>query len=360
MAIFEPGEKIAVPVIHTIQTDTGYGLEPGEEKVITIDVLNMGTADLTDGTLEFRPYNAEIDSHRSEIELLSSGSGTNVNGVFTIPASIKKATLQKFDVVITDAKGREWQESMVLPVRKGRTLEHPYEIADGRIFTYLSRASDTVTAKLGYGNGDGQINPGETFMILVKDGGIHRLTQLSTSSAYVDLTEPSTIESDSWVPFDHVGGSFKYSIPTLSSSVPEEEIIDLDVLYWIPDYPDHIEKSGRIQLRVNGKDKTAPKVERVTLRGDNILRVQIVDGGKINKVIAELTSVDDPGTVLKIELYDSGEEEDRVSDDHIFTRKIKAPYFGKYTIVLQMHDEYGNSSIRKLPETYVFFGQDLK
>ncbi len=360
VAIFELNEKIAVPVIHTMEPDTGFGLEPGEGKVITVEVLNMGTADLTDGTLEFRPYNAEIHSYRSKIEPISLGSGINVNGVFTIPTSIKHATVQKFDVVITDSKGREWQESKVLPVRKGRLIEPSFEIADGRIFTYLSRASDAITAKLGYGNGDGQINPGETFMILVEEGGIHRLTRLSSPSPYIDLSDPSAIESDSWVPFDHVGGSFKYSIPTLSSSVPEDEMVDLDVMYWIPDYPDHIEKSGRIKLRVSGNDKTAPKVERVTLGGDNIIRAQIVDGGKINKVMAELTSVDDPGTVLKIELYDSGEGEDRVEDDHVFTRKIKVPYFGKYTIVLYVEDEFRNSSIRKLPEHYVFFGQDLK
>lgn len=83
-----------------------------------------------------------------------------------------------------------------------------------------------------------------------------------------------------------MGGSFKYSIPTLSSSIPKEEMLDLDVMYWLPEYPDHLEKSGRIQLRVNGNDKTAPEVERVNLNGDNILRVRMVDGGKITKMMA--------------------------------------------------------------------------
>ncbi|MBY5959396.1 hypothetical protein KUV50_14695 [Membranicola marinus] len=348
------GEQSTWPVVFSVQANEDGFLKPGAKNKISLQLVNLGNKDMVRGRLSWQLLKDKTNLLQAQIQTLSPGVLENITGLLTMPRTLENGSVQKLNLVFTDEKGAQWSKSIVLPVRKNQTLTKPFEIADGRVFTYLENASDTVTARLGYGNGDGVLNPGETFKILVEEGGIHRLTQLTSTSPHVDLSDPVTRKSDSWAPFDHVGGSFKYIVPTLSSNASPGDHIDLGVLYWLPDYPDHLERRGQIRLRIQGTDTTEPKVARVTLKANNELRVRVLDGGRIEKVVVELTSVDDPDTKIKRELYDTGEDGDRVKGDFIFTKKINVPYFGSYTIELYLLDEFGNSSIRRLDKPHVF------
>ncbi|MCK4853991.1 MAG: hypothetical protein KAT31_07010, partial [Bacteroidales bacterium] len=194
--------------------------------------------------------------------------------------------------------------------------------------------------------------------ILTGDPNLYRRTFLYTSDPYVNPGGINTRVSDSWGSYDHVGGSAKYSVPIISSDCPENHSVEFFAEYWLPDYPDHIIKRGKITISVSGEDHTAPTVHWVQLTGDNTLQSRIYDGGKIQYAKAILRSTDDPmkddpGLLLEVELNDEGAAGDRVAGDHVFSIKIPEQKFGLYTLEIETADINGNIRVEKDPRTYV-------
>jgi hypothetical protein len=66
--------------------------------------------------------------------------------------------------------------------------------------------------RFGEGNGDGYAAPGESFAILIPDGGALRAAEVFTNDSCVDNTMR---ESDSWGDSDRSGASAKYSLPSI-------------------------------------------------------------------------------------------------------------------------------------------------
>ena len=129
--------------------------------------------------------------------------------------------------------------------------------------------------------------------------------------------------------------------------------MDFFAEYWLPDYPDHIIKRGKITISVSGEDHTAPILGRVQVTGDNTLQARIYDGGKIRYAKAVLRLEDDPGQYLAVDLNDNGLAGDRAAGDHIFSAQIPEQPFGLYTVEIETADEYGNTGIEKDPRVFV-------
>ncbi len=164
--------------------------------------------------------------------------------------------------------------------------------------------------------------------------------------------------SDSWGSYDHVGGSAKYSIPVISSDCPQDHLVEFFAEYWLPDYPDHIIKRGKISIKVSGEDHTAPMVQWVQLPGNNTLQVKLYDGGKIRYARAILRQQDDPmndntGKTIEIELKDDGLDGDRAAGDNVFSKVIPEQKYGLYTVELEVADIYGNTRVEKEPDIFV-------
>ncbi len=164
--------------------------------------------------------------------------------------------------------------------------------------------------------------------------------------------------SDSWGSYDHVGGSAKYSVPVISSDCPQDHPVEFFAEYWLPDYPDHIIKRGKITINIAGEDQTAPFVHWVQLPGDNTLQARIYDGGKIAFARAILRSKDDPmkdnpGKTIKVELNDDGLDGDRAAGDNVFSVRIPEQKFGLYTVEIEVSDTYGNMRTEKEPRVFV-------
>src|SRR5690606_14884744 len=136
-----------------------------------------------------------------------------------------------------------------------------YEIADGRLFTFARGGNDTLNSVLGIGNGDGIPNPGDSIVVLAKDSARWQLTSLYAMHPNIDLISGHTRVSDSWSSFDHVGGTFKYNVPVIASDSPPGTEIPLFVEYWLAEYPDHYIKTGKVILKVSGKDETPPQLD---------------------------------------------------------------------------------------------------
>jgi len=87
-----------------------------------------------------------------------------------------------------------------------------FEIADGRPVTVFQHATQKESVRYGEGNGDGHAAPGETFAVLIPDGGALRAAEIFTNDTCVENT---TRGLDSWNDYDHSRASAKYSLPSI-------------------------------------------------------------------------------------------------------------------------------------------------
>jgi hypothetical protein len=150
-----------------------------------------------------------------------------------------------------------------------------------------------------------------------------------------------------------VGGSAKYSVPLISSDCPENHTIEFFAEYWLPNYPDHIIKRGKIEVKVIGKDRTPPVLRWVDISGDNTIQARVYDGGGIPYVRAILRSKENPDNALSFDLKDEGLDGDREPGDHVFSKKIPDQLFGLYHIEIEAEDFLGNRMGEKVSGDFV-------
>ena len=163
--------------------------------------------------------------------------------------------------------------------------------------------------------------------------------------------------SDNWTSFDHVGASAKYSIPIISSECPQHYKIDFFAEYWLPGYPSHLLRQGKITLAVKGKDSTSPTISWVRIAGDNVIKVKVYDGSAIKSVKAILINTDVAKKLVEIELNDEGgwEEGDRTQGDNVFSKKIPQQQFGHYRLEIEAIDSFGNKTREEATAKYIVY-----
>jgi hypothetical protein len=228
-------------------------------------------------------------------------------------------------------------------------------VADGREFRVAAAGDDTTAVMLGHGNGDGMVNPGESFVVLVPHQGIYYRTQLYFNDPNLNPGGVNVRESDNWSSYDHVGGSAKYSVPLVAADCPPGRSIKLLAEYWLPNYPYHIISKGEINITVSGYDQTPPVIQWVNIRGDNTLQVRLYDGGPIGPVNARLVNIKDPDQEIECTLNDQGQAGDRIANDRVFSYRIPAQQFGQYTIQITAADTSGNSAVKEWPGDFVVY-----
>lgn len=259
----------------------------------------------------------------------------------------------RFKLTFRDDKGREWMDYAAIPLKKKVAEIKDFEIADGRMVTVVDAAVRSDTLFLGQGNGDGVANPGESLVILVRDGGKLWRTDITTHDPYINPFGINIRKSDNWSSFDHVGASAKYDIPVIASDCPEGHPVEVFVEYWQPDRPLHIIRQGVINFTVKGKDTTAPSVDRVHVAGNNVIQVSLVDGGEIRNVTATLTDAKDSRRVVRTIMRDDGKQGDGVANDRIFSKEIPSQVFGLFKVVVESEDSFGNKGYYEPKETFV-------
>ncbi len=328
---------------------------PGKEVAVAVKLLNKGGKEAKGVKAELRPLrsSAKIIQGASVFGEMALGKSRNSQEPFTFLVPSDSIEMERFEVRITDESGKQWSEYMDIPLMTDRPEITDYEIADGRICQVMEAGDDTVSLFLGAGNGDGVPNPGESLVLLVRDQGKLWRTRLYSSDRFINPDGLHIRESDNWSSYDHVGGSAKYSVPVISSDCPENRIIEFFAEYWLPAYPDHIIKRGKISIQVSGADQTPPGVSWVEVSGDNTLHAKIYDGGQIQQVRAILRSVNSPDAHLKVSLEDQGVEGDRCKGDRVFSKKIPDQLFGLYHLEIEAVDVFGNRMKEKVPGEFV-------
>jgi poly(3-hydroxybutyrate) depolymerase len=328
---------------------------PGKDVAVSVRLVNKGgsRAAGVSAKLEGTRSSARVEGHAAAYGDIGINETKDPANPFTFRVQVDSIAVERFRLLITDRDHHEWTEFVDIPLMMDRPEINDFVIADGRTFMVAAAGDDTISLLLGAGNGDGVANPGESFVILAGDPECYRRTFLYASDPYVNPGGIHARISDNWGSYDHVGGSAKYSVPLLASDCPDGHRVEFFAEYWLPDYPDHIIKKGKITITVSGEDHTAPLVQWVRLSGNNTVQARVHDGGKVRSVRAVLHLQDDPGRSLEVGLNDDGLEGDRAAGDHVFSRKITGQSFGLYTVEIRAADTFGNTRVVKEPHIFV-------
>lgn len=330
---------------------------PMKNVKISIKLLNKGgmKVDGVRAELNATRNSVNIIGGESEFGSIAVNEIKNSKTPFIFYVNADSIEIVKFKLVIKDKENRKWSEFFEVPIKVSQPEFKNIVIADGKRFTVAKAGTSKTTISLGTGNGDGAVNPGESIAILINDQNNYWRTYLYTPDKYVNPGGINPRLSDNWSSYDHVGGSAKYSIPVISSDCPQNHIIEFFAEYWLPDYPDHIIKRGKVIIKVTGEDRTPPQVRWVKIPGDNIIQAKVFDGGKIEYVKATLRYRNDPKKIFDLILNDDGIDGDRIKEDNVFSKKISEQKFGLYNVEIETADFLGNKSIGKISDIFTLY-----
>ncbi len=355
IGINKPGGKPCIRI--TSVEDEYVNEDPGNRDIaFEIKLLNKGAVagEGIRASLSATRRSARIVRGDAEFGNIGMNMIAEANAPLVIHLESDTIQIEKFMLTISDIHDNKWTEFFTVPLhKKVLPVIKSFQIADGRKVTVAKDGIKEETLILGKGNGDGVANPGETIVILVQDSNKLYRANLTCSSRYINPDGINMRNSDNWGTYDHVGGSAKYSLPLISSACPDNQTIDFVAEYWLPDYPNHIIKQGRVKIKVTGKDTTPPELQWIRIPGDNIIQVKVYDGAKIENVSAKLILISDPGKYFTVQLKDDGKNGDRAENDNVFSFRIPERRFGLYNAEVTAADSYGNIMTKVVPEYFV-------
>lgn len=320
----------------------------GKEVMIKLRLINKGAATASNVQAVLSPFKEDTKVIKSSDSFGSLGAGESKSGTSYVSFSVIPDTTEmvRINLTIKDGNKNVWTDHIEIPVRRDPPEIEKFEIADGRLFNVAAAGIDTAALFLGRGNGDGIANPGESIVILVKDQGLYRRTELFTSDPVINPGGVNNRLDDNWSNYDHVGGSAKYSVPLISSECPDNHKIEFLASYWLPSYPDHLIKYGRISLHVSGKDNTPPEIRWTKVTGDNCVQIKVRDGSGIRSVKVHFVSADDPQRTFDIVLNDEGINGDRIKNDRLFSGMAPKQKFGLFRMDVEAIDSAGNRTFK--------------
>jgi S-formylglutathione hydrolase FrmB len=316
----------------------------GKEVSLKVDLLNKGTATARNlvATLSSPNSSVAIVKGQTRLAQLAPGRVSTPGTPLAFQVSDPAREIVQLELNLqcdgTVAQNIPFEIRLFPDVA---SLESP-QIADGRGFRVQVGGNQTEERRLGIGNGDGIVNPGESFLAIVKDQGEFRWTSLYTTDSYVNPAGLNLRYSDDWGNYDHVGGSAKYSMPTVSAHCPPGHEIVFFAEYWLPNAPEHVIKRGVIKVRVQGEDRTGPEARWAEISAGNLLEAQMIEGGAIKTVKARLAQTDNPAFPIEMLLNDRGMDGDKSAGDRIFSGSIPGSLEGAVPVVVDAIDEFGN------------------
>ncbi len=340
--------------------------ESGQVVELSMKVLNKGFSTSENIIAEISAISEGLDivSAQGKINGLASLEEKQVNGIFKVRNNRKGYDIAKFQVDFTDDSGASWQEEFEILFKDQVDRITNFVIADGKEFTIVKEAVDSVSMVVGVGNGDGIANPGETIVLLVEEGGKYLRTDAYTTNKYINPGNVSIRIADPWQNYDHIGGSVKYTMPVLDSETPEGEEIPFYVEYWTPGpiSGQHIIHKGIVNVQVKGEDKTAPQVQWVQVLNDDRIEARVYDGASVGEVMLTLSPNEEKSTLkhvnwdetpssFSIELKDDGLGADVVKGDGVYSARISGQPTYFYDLSFELNDSSGNIGKHKAEET---------
>jgi poly(3-hydroxybutyrate) depolymerase len=333
-----------------LDIENGPWAKAGSRVELGLHILNKGVGPAADISVILNTPNPGVKMliSQGKIARLGPGEIAAVKPGLSYIVDDPDRAVVSFALRLKDNAGRSWDvpfEVRLFP--DVRELED-VQIADGRLLRVQVEGNRIEERMLGIGNGDGEVNPGESVVALVKDEGELRMASLYSGDACANPSGLNLRFSDYWGEYDHVGGSAKYSMPTIASQCPAGHELLFFAEYLVPRAPEHISRKGLVRIRPKGTDTTAPRALSADLSPGNILEVQIVEGGTVKAATATIVRSSDPSFEVAVKLNDSGIRGDRAARDSWFSAVVPDLPPGDYRATVTMADEAGNAGTDNL------------
>jgi S-formylglutathione hydrolase FrmB len=344
--------------------------ETGKEIALSIEILNKGVGNARGikGEIIALSDSLEVIEGMGKLQELPALSIAKLNGKFKLRNNKPGVEIAKFKLILRDEDGLEWEEEFELRFKDPVAEITDFVIADGKEMTVVNAAVDSVTGVVGAGNGDGIANPGETIVILVKEGGRYLRTNAYTLHPQINAQNTNIRISDKWQEYDHIGGSVKYTKPVISSGEAPGKNIWFYVEYWLPANHiisgQHIIKKGKIKIEVKGKDETPPQMQWLQVVTNDRIEARVYDGSGIDKVTItfvpnvkastiKYVNWDEVPEAFEVELADNGLNGDVVKGDGVYSRKIENQPSYFYNIEVKTIDSEGNNEVFRWQEAFL-------
>ncbi len=337
------GRKLPILTLARFSVENSTWAIAGRGMSLRLILLNKGTATAVrvTGTLSSTNPSVNIRNSRLSWPEIAPGQMLEAGTLLLFQVEDQRREVVKFELALRDKSDARWTVPFEVRLFPEVAPFDGVQVADGRLFRVQTGGNQVEEKFLGIGNGDGIANPGESVQIVVRDQGEMRLTSLYTTDPYVNGSGLNIRYSDYWGNYDHVGGSAKYSMPTIASNCPSGREIVFFAEYWLPNAPEHILRRGLVKLRVEGKDEVAPKLRWAEISPWNLLEVQMIEGGAVRWAKAELIRSQNSSYRVAIELNDAGRNGDKAASDSIFSGTLPDPE-GQYQLKIEAVDESGN------------------
>ena len=223
----------------------------GKPVNLKVRFLNKGGARIGTSLVRWESPNPDVKFAIPEGRLyaLDRGESANLPVTFTV-TDPGRAVVKIYAVYGTNRVPFE------VPLYPDAEPAKDFQIADGRSLTVFQHATQKAGLRFGEGNGDGHAAPGETFAVLLPDGGALRAAELFTNDACVDNAMRG---SDSWADYDRSGASAKYSLPSIHVDCEPGHVVhmlariaipngaDTRVKYYSLEFPVWYRNSGEVQ-----------------------------------------------------------------------------------------------------------------
>lgn len=187
-----------------------------------------------------------IAGAQATLPAIAPGKYAELPLAFTAADPVRE--LARFEAVMGSAR-----LPLEIPLFPAAEKTPAYRVADGTTQAVFQQAIRRVELRLGEGNGDGLVNPGEQVAVLLPDDGIWRAAELFTNHACVDNTRRV---ADYWGRYDNVGASVKISLPSIKADCAPGTVIPVLARVQLPSKPDHTLRHAVIELRVSGSRTT--------------------------------------------------------------------------------------------------------
>jgi len=196
---------------------------------LQVKFWNKGGARAPTTTMQWESPNpgVKIQTPTSRLFGMEAGESAVVTVIFSVDDPARAV------VKIVAAVGTS-RFSFDVPLFPAAEWTTDFQIADGRTVNAWQHATRRDDITLGEGNGDGHAAPGESFAVLLRDGGALRAAELFTNDVCVDNHVRAI---DSWTEYDQAGASARYSLPAITSACEPGHRVHALARVLIPDKP---------------------------------------------------------------------------------------------------------------------------
>jgi len=214
----------------------------GQPVNLKVRFWNKGGAPSATAPIRWESPNPGVKFAAAEGRLYGLAPGESA----TLPVTFTVSDAERAVVKIFAVSGVS-RMPLEVPLFPAAETAKDFQIADGRTVTLYQHAVEKAGLKLGEGNGDGHAAPGESFAVLLPDGGALRAAELFTNDACVENTMRG---SDSWTAYDGAGASAKYSLASIRLECEPGRVVHMLARVVVPNGSDYHVKYWKLEFPI--------------------------------------------------------------------------------------------------------------